>query len=129
MSAHIGGQRGRGSRPLLPIPGVHVTKFRDDLTPADLPGPRVAGHLRPGAALPPERAAFLSVAAAARLLCISEMTLYRAIRDDQFPAVRIRGRLIIPSRVIDAMIEDSIDRNGVVDAAGRTAPISPTSPT
>jgi excisionase family DNA binding protein len=107
---------------LPPIPGVHVTEFRDDVNPADVLGPRRSGECGPGAALPPQRATFLTVAAAARLMCISEMTLYRAIRDDQFPAVRIRGRLIIPSRVIDAMIEDSIDRNGVVDAAGRTSP-------
>lgn len=98
-----------------------MTELRDDLNPADVPSPRRSGDVRPGA-LPPQRAAFLTVAAAARLLCIWEMTLDRAIRDDQFPAVRIRGRLIIPSRVIDAMIEDSIDRNGVVDAAGWTSP-------
>jgi excisionase family DNA binding protein len=61
--------------------------------------------------------AFYSVAAAARLFGMSEMTLYRAIHAGQFPAVRIRGRLIIPAKAIDAMIEAAIGDGCLVDAA------------
>ena len=60
---------------------------------------------------------FLSVAATARLLGTSEMTLYRAIKAGEFPAVRIRGRLIVPARVLDAMAEAAMAQNAIVDAA------------
>jgi len=61
--------------------------------------------------------AFYSVADAARLFGMSEMTLYRAIHAGQFPAVRIRGRLIIPAKAIDAMIEAAVGNGCLVDAA------------
>jgi excisionase family DNA binding protein len=48
---------------------------------------------------------FHSVAEAARILGVSEMTVYRAIRIGQFPAVQLMGRLIIPKRVIDEIID------------------------
>lgn len=60
---------------------------------------------------------FYSVAEAARLFGMSEMTLYRAIHDGQFPAVRIRGRLIIPAKAIEAMVEAAVDGGRLVDAA------------
>jgi len=61
--------------------------------------------------------AFYSVADAARLFGMSEMTLYRAIHAGQFPAVRIRGRLIIPGKAIDAMVEAAVGGGCLVDAA------------
>jgi excisionase family DNA binding protein len=61
--------------------------------------------------------AFYSVADVAELLGMSDMTIYRAINDGQFPAVRIRGRLIIPARVIDAIVDAAIEGHTVVDAA------------
>jgi excisionase family DNA binding protein len=60
---------------------------------------------------------FLSVAEAAPMLRLSEMTLYRAIHDGQFPAVRIRGRLIIPTRAIEEMIDAAVADGAMVDAA------------
>jgi excisionase family DNA binding protein len=60
---------------------------------------------------------FLSVSATARLLGMSEMTLYRAIAAGEFPAVRIRGRLIVPTRAIDEMVEASLADGRMVDAA------------
>lgn len=60
---------------------------------------------------------FYSVAEAARLFGMSEMTLYRAIHDGQFPAVRIRGRLIIPAKAIESMVEAAVDGGRLVDAA------------
>jgi excisionase family DNA binding protein len=60
---------------------------------------------------------FLSVAGAAEVLGMSQVTLYRAIHARQFPAVKVRGRYVIPARVLDA-IEDAVLTTGtVVDAA------------
>ena len=64
-----------------------------------------------------ERPWFYSVSATARLLGMSDMTLYRAIHAGQFPAVRIRGRLIVPAQAIDAMVRTAVLSGGLVDAA------------
>ena len=63
------------------------------------------------------RPMFYSVAQAARLFGMSPMTLYRAIAAGEFPAVRIRGRLIVPARAVDAMAEAAVAEQTVVDAA------------
>jgi excisionase family DNA binding protein len=60
---------------------------------------------------------FLSVAGAARLLGMSGVTLYRAIQAGEFPAIKVRGRYVIPSRALDAMEEAALSSGGVVDAA------------
>lgn len=64
----------------------------------------------------PESPRFYSVAEAARIFGTSEMTLYRAIRDGQFPAVRIRGRYIVPAKAIDSMV-DAAMQVGLVDTS------------
>jgi excisionase family DNA binding protein len=61
---------------------------------------------------------FYSVPEAARMIGMAPVTLYRAIRDGDFPAMRVRGRLIIPARAIDAMIDAAITENTVIDASG-----------
>ena len=61
---------------------------------------------------------FYSVPEAARMIGMAPVTLYRAIREGEFPAMRIRGRLIIPARAIDAMIDAAITENTVIDASG-----------
>lgn len=43
------------------------------------------------------------------MLGVSTATLYRAINAGQFPAVRIRDRLIVPAKAIEAMTNDAID--------------------
>ena len=63
-----------------------------------------------------QRPTFYSVAETAQMFGMSEMTLYRAIHDGEFPAIRIRGRLIIPARAIEAMIDAAVE-GGFVDAA------------
>ncbi len=63
-----------------------------------------------------QRPTFYSVAETAQMFGMSEMTLYRAIHDGEFPAIRIRGRLIIPARAIEAMIDAAVE-GGLVDAA------------
>lgn len=60
---------------------------------------------------------FYTVTQAARLIGTAPVTLYRAIRDGEFPALRIRGRLIVPAQAIDAMIDAAINEQAVVDVA------------
>jgi excisionase family DNA binding protein len=57
---------------------------------------------------------FHSVAETAQILGVSEMTMYRAIRSGQFPAVQLMGRLIIPAKVIDEIIDAAIDSGALV---------------
>ncbi|WP_244945586.1 helix-turn-helix domain-containing protein [Couchioplanes caeruleus] len=45
------------------------------------------------------------------------MTLYRAIKAGEFPAIRIRGRLIVPSRVLEELVNAAVSENGAVNAA------------
>lgn len=60
---------------------------------------------------------FLSVEKAADEIGLSEMTLYRAIAANAFPAVRVGRRLFIPSQALDDMAAAAIASGGVVDAA------------
>ncbi|MDQ4037113.1 MAG: helix-turn-helix domain-containing protein [Actinomycetota bacterium] len=61
---------------------------------------------------------FYSVAQVARMFGTAPVTLYRAIRAGEFPAVRIRGRLIVPAKAIEAMAEAAVADQTVVDASG-----------
>ncbi|MEQ7007668.1 helix-turn-helix domain-containing protein [Actinopolymorpha sp. B17G11] len=67
------------------------------------------------AAAEPRR--FFSVAEVARMLGMSEMTLYRAIHAGEFPAIRIRGRLIVPAKALDEIVDQALNQRAVVDAA------------
>lgn len=64
------------------------------------------------------RPQFHSVTEVARMFGMSPMTVYRAIAAGEFPAVRIRGRLIVPARAIEQMVEAALADQGLVDAAG-----------
>ncbi len=46
---------------------------------------------------------FFTVTETAGLLGLSEPTLYRAIRAGEFPAIKVRGRYVVPAKAIDAM--------------------------
>jgi excisionase family DNA binding protein len=61
---------------------------------------------------------FHSVTEVARMFGMSPMTVYRAIAAGEFPAVRVRGRLIVPARAIEEMVEAALADQGLVDAAG-----------
>lgn len=61
---------------------------------------------------------FYTVPEAARMLRTAPVTIYRAIRNGEFPAIRLRGRLIIPARAIEAMIDAALMDQSVVDASG-----------
>lgn len=59
---------------------------------------------------------FYTVAEAAALMRMSEPTLYRAIRSGEFPAVKVRGRYVVPAKAIDAM-ESAAVASGLVESA------------
>lgn len=63
------------------------------------------------------RPRFLKVSVAAEILDLHEVTLYRAIHAGEFPAIKVRGRYVVPSRALDAMEDMAVSRGAVVDAA------------
>jgi len=58
-----------------------------------------------------------SVAEAALMLGMAPMTLYRAIHAGEFPAVKIRGRYVVPARALDELERAAVDTNGPVTSA------------
>jgi hypothetical protein len=48
---------------------------------------------------------------------MSEVTLYRAIHSAQFPAIKIRGRYVIPAKALDAMEDAALTSGTMVDAS------------
>ena len=74
-------------------------------------------YVGPGSAGPDRPRVFYSVAEVADLFGMSDMTLYRAINEGQFPAVRVRGRLFVPAKAIESMVESAVGTGAVVDAA------------
>lgn len=64
---------------------------------------------------------WLTVAAVAAELGLSEPTVYRAIRAGEFPAVKVRGRYVVPARAIDELEQLAI-AGGLVDAAAAVPP-------
>jgi len=64
-----------------------------------------------------ERPTFYTVAEAARVLRVDPATIYRAIRADAFPAVRVRSRYVIPVAAVDQMAEQAADTGTCVDVA------------
>ena len=63
------------------------------------------------------RPAFYTVREAAQILRVNPVTLYRAIRDDAFPAVRIRTRYVVPSAALDQVIAEVTQSGGCIDLA------------
>lgn len=60
---------------------------------------------------------FQTVASVARLLDVSEVTIYRAIQAGQFPAIKVRGRYVIPTSALDAMEAAALSSGTVIDTA------------
>jgi excisionase family DNA binding protein len=75
------------------------------------------GNVEPAAARP----IFYTVAEAAELLRVDKATIYRAIREDAFPAVRVRSRYVVPAAAVDRMATEAAETGACVDVAGRTA--------
>jgi len=61
--------------------------------------------------------AFYTVREAARILRVDPATLYRAIRDDAFPAVRIRTRYVVPAAALHTLVTQAAESGGCVDVA------------
>jgi excisionase family DNA binding protein len=68
-----------------------------------------------------ERITFYTVAETARLLRVDAATIYRAIRADAFPAVRIRSRYVIPAAAVERMAAEAAETGSVVDVAAIAA--------
>lgn len=62
---------------------------------------------------------FYSAAEAAALLGTSTVTIYRAVRDGELPGVRIRGRVIVPANVIEALANPTLDADDQSSGAAR----------
>ena len=66
-----------------------------------------------------------SVPEAAALLSVSQEHLYRLIRADAFPAVRMRvareqGRYVVPARAVEALLDAATESSGLVDVETAT---------
>lgn len=61
--------------------------------------------------------AFYTVGEAARILRVDPATLYRAIRDDAFPAVRVRTRYVVPAAALHKLVTEAAESGGCVDVA------------
>ncbi|MFT7868337.1 hypothetical protein ACHL6L_13680 [Amycolatopsis sp. A24] len=51
------------------------------------------------------------------------MTIYRAVDEGSFPAIRMRGRISIPTKAIDAMEEVAISEMRTVSSDEVTLPM------
>ena len=60
---------------------------------------------------------FHTVNEAAELLRVDPVTLYRAIRANSFPAVKIRGRYVIPAKALAKIADDATDLLSCVNVA------------
>jgi excisionase family DNA binding protein len=66
---------------------------------------------------------FLTVGQAAKVPGVSAMTIYRAVDEGGFPAIRTRGRISVPAKALDAMEEVAVSEMRAVDASEFTLPI------
>jgi excisionase family DNA binding protein len=64
---------------------------------------------------------FHSVAETAELCGLGVMSVYRAIKENRFPAVKVGGRLLGPDAALHRMAHDAMAANGIVDAADYVA--------
>src|SRR3954452_20418620 len=84
----------------------------------------MAGPARQG---PPLR--FLSVSEVARTFGVSDLTVYREIRAGRFPAIKFRGRYVVPARVVAAMEDAAVESGGLIDVSHWVDDIEPTATT
>lgn len=60
---------------------------------------------------------FYDVQEVAQMFKMSRMTVYRAIGSGELRAVRIRGRWLVPARVIEALVDDATSGSGPFGSA------------
>ena len=63
---------------------------------------------------------FYTVAEVARILRVDAATIYRSIRADAFPAIRIRSRYVVPASAVVEMAEEASRSGGCIDLAHHT---------
>ncbi|AOS62840.1 helix-turn-helix domain-containing protein [Actinoalloteichus hymeniacidonis] len=60
---------------------------------------------------------FFTVREAAEILRVDPATVYRAIREDAFPSVRVRTRYVVPVAALEELISQAAESGGCVDVA------------
>lgn len=68
-----------------------------------------------------QRPLFYTVQEAAEVLRVDPATIYRAIRADAFPAVRVRSRYVVPAHAVDRMVAEAVESGGCVDVGAISA--------
>ncbi|MGH3812443.1 MAG: helix-turn-helix domain-containing protein [Pseudonocardiaceae bacterium] len=68
-----------------------------------------------------ERVTFYTVAETAALLRVDAATIYRAIREDAFPAIRVRSRYVVPAAAVQQLAARAVQTGGCVDVAAIAA--------
>lgn len=75
-----------------------------------------------GAAASPQPAKLaMPVKEAAEMIGVSYMTLWRAIKEGEFPGVKLRGRILVPVKAVELLFQSAVDSGGLVDAPEWTA--------
>ena len=65
--------------------------------------------------------AFYTVREAAQILRVDPATLYRAIRDNAFPVVKLRARYVVPAAALHKLIAEAAESGSCVDVAQMAA--------
>lgn len=60
---------------------------------------------------------FYTVKEAAEILRVNAATIYAAIREDAFPAVRLRSRYVVPAAALERLATEAAGSGGVVDVS------------
>ena len=82
-------------------------------------GRRLTFHRRGAAHETPRLAVPIDEAAA--MLGVSYMTLWRAIRASQFPGLQLRGRIIVPLKAVDLLLDTAVQTGELIDTVAWTA--------
>jgi excisionase family DNA binding protein len=67
------------------------------------------------------RPSFYTVEEVAEVLRVDPVTIYRAIRAGEFPAVKIRKRYVVPQKAIELLVDDVMATGGCVDTSEWTS--------
>ena len=72
-------------------------------------------------ALPSPIRLAVAINEAAVMISVARVTLRRAISENQFPAIRIRERIVIPIKAVSLLLDAAVAAGGLIDAAAWTA--------
>lgn len=68
-----------------------------------------------------KQVSFYTVTETAALLRVDAATIYRAIREDAFPAIRVRSRYVIPAAAVEQLATRATETGRCVDVAAIAA--------